>query len=164
MAKVKVTHPGMTSKEAKTAPKREPIPPGKYAALIMNVNQGSTNHQTPLSKVSVEYQILHAMSEEGQHDETHRGRRVYQDYILEHDPSMPDLSEQRRWELVMLLDACNADYDDDGFDPDHLKEKSVHITVRHREGNKVDDEGNKRIFSNVVKVDTAEEVSEDDIV
>lgn len=165
MAKVKVSHPNITSEEAKEAPKREPVPPGKYHVLIMNVNQGSTKHSTPLSKISVEFQILFGLGEDGQkHDEEHAGRRVYQDFILEHDPSMPDLSEQRRWELVMLLDACNVEYDDDGFDTDHLKEKAVIITVRHREGSKTDDDGNKRIFTNVVKVDSSEPVDEEDIV
>lgn len=165
MAKVKVTHPKLTSDDAKEAPKREPIPPGRYCAMIMKAAEGSTKHTTPLSKISVEFQILYGLGEDGQgHDETHLGRRVYQDYILEHDPTMEDLSEQRRWELVMLLDGAGVDYDDDGFDPDHLKEKTVIITVRHREGTKTDDDGNKRIFSNVTKVDSTEAVSADDIV
>jgi len=165
MAKVKVTHPNLTSEEAKEAPKREPIPPGRYHALIMNVTEGSTNHKTPLAKISVEYQILFGCGEDGQqHDETYMGRRVYQDYILEHDPSMQDLSDQRRWELVMLLDATGVDYGDDGFDTDEMKEKTVVITVRHREGSKVDEDGNKRIFSNVTKVDSATAPGDDEIV
>lgn len=165
MAKVKVTHPKLTSDDAKEAPKREPVPPGKYHAIIMNVQEGSTKHATPLSKVSVEFQLLFGLGADGkQHDETHKGRRVYQDYILEHDPSMTDLSDQRRWELVMLLDGAGVEYDDSGFDTDHLKEKTVIITVRHREGTKTDDDGNKMIFSNVTKVDSAEAVGEDDIV
>lgn len=165
MAKVKVTHKGLTSEEAKEAPKREPVPPGQYHTLICNVSEGATRHSTPLSKISVEFQIIFMVGEDGQQDETHQGRRVYQDFILEHDEGMPDLSEQRRWELVMLLDACNAEYDDEGFDPDDLKEKKVLITVRHREG-KEDDPvtGQKRIFTNVVKVDSTEPVEEGDLI
>jgi hypothetical protein len=164
MARVAVTHKNLTSEEATEAPKREPVPPGKYAAVIMNVSAGSTKHTTPLSKISVEFQIVHMIMEDGEKEETHASRRVYQDFILEDDPSMPDLSEQRRYELRMLLDACDVTFDDEGFDTDHLKEKAVHITVRHREGNKVDDDGNKRIFTNVVKVDSAEEIAASDLV
>lgn len=164
MARVAVTHPKLTGEDAKQAPKREPIPPGKYNAIIMNVSAGSTKHQTPLSKVSVEFQIVHQVLDDGETDDIHKSRRVYQDYILEDDPSMPDLSEQRRYELRCLLDACDVDFDDDGFDTDDLKEKPVIITVRHREGNQLDDDGNKRIFTNVVKVDSAEEITSEQLV
>jgi hypothetical protein len=171
MAKVKVTHPGLTSQEAKDAPKREAVPPGRYHAQIMNVREGSTNHAEPLKKVTAEFQILFMIVEadeeagiEENQDVTHKGRRVYQDYITEPENSSPDLSEQRRWELVQLLDATNAPYDDDGFDTDDLQEKVVIITVRHREGTKTDDDGKKRVFTNVTKVDTAEAIGDDDLV
>lgn len=164
MAKVSVKHKSITSDEAKEAPKREPVPVGDYHAIIMNVMEGATRHENPLSKISVEFQVLFAVDEEGNQDDTHAGRRVYQDYILEEAEGMPDMNEQRRYELVMLLDGCGVEYDDDGFDTDHLKEKTVVITVRHRTGNSKDDEGNPRIYTNVVKVDSTEAVAEGDVI
>lgn len=164
--KVQVTHRSLTSDEAKKAPRRDPVPVGTYHATIMNVSTGTTNHNdNPLMKISVEFQILFSIDPEtGEKKEDQRNRRVYQDYILEHDDSRPDLSEQRRYELRQLLDACDADFNDEGFDTDDLQERTVVITVRHRESNKVDDEGNKRIFTNVSKVDTAEEIAEGDVI
>lgn len=164
MAKVKVTHKNLTSPDATTAPKREPVPPGPYHATIVGAAEGATKHSTPLHKISVVFQILFGVAEDGTHDESCIGRRVYQDYIIEDDPSMPDLSEQRRYELRMLLDATGIPFDDEGFDLDDLKEKTVVITVRHREGSKLDDEGNKMVFTNVVKVDSTEQVDDSDLV
>lgn len=165
MAKVKITHPSITNEDATQAPKREPVPEGKYAALIMSANLGATQGTPPLGKVVVEFQVLFGITEENAHDETYQGRRVYQDYILEHDPSMPDLSATRRYELRMLLDACDVKYDDEGFDTDELTTKNVIITVRHRKGRQLDPDTNKfPVFTNVVKVDTTEEVGADDIV
>jgi hypothetical protein len=164
MARVAVTHKALTGDDATTAPKREPVPPGKYHAIIMNVAEGSTKHKAPMSKISVEFQIVYRIAEDNSHDDQHQARRVYQDFILEDDESMPDLSEQRRYELRMLLDACDIPFDDAGFDTDDLKEKPVIITVRHREGNSLDDDGNKRVFSNVVKVDSAEAIAAEDLV
>ena len=166
MAKVKITHPDIKGDDAKVAPKREPVPEGKYAALITKAGVGTTKGDPPLVKVSVAFQLLHGITEENEHDETHSGRVVFQDYILEHDESMPSLSEQRRYELRGLLDATNVEVDDDdSFDPEHLKEKNVIITVRHRTGNQKDpDTGQFPVFSNVKKVDTAEAVNEEDLL
>jgi hypothetical protein len=165
MAKVKVAHKGLGSDDAKDAPKREPVAPGQYAAQTMGAVFGPTRHSPPLEKVSVEFQILYGIGADGdEHDETFQGRRVYQDYILEPDPSMPDLNDQRRFELRQLLDATAAPFDDDGFDTDDLINKTVHITIKHRKGKQPDDDGHYPVFTNVTKVDTAEKVEADDLV
>lgn len=163
MARVTVKHQGITNPDAKKPPKREPIPEGTYAAIIMKAVPGGTRSNPPLAKVAVEFQILYAQLEDGSKDEALKGRRAFQDFILEPDESMPDLSERRRYELVMLLDATSVEYTDDGFDSDHLHNKSVLITIKHREGNKVDPEtGNKPIFTNVTKIDAISDGSDDD--
>lgn len=165
MAKVQVKHNNITGEDAKQAPKKEPIPIGRYHALTMKVGTGVTNHKPiPFQKISVEYQLIARIEEEGELNEEQKGRRVYQDYILEADESRPELSEQWRYELVSLLDACGAEYDDDGFDTDDISQKQVIITVRHREGDKVNEDGEKMIFTNVKKVESAEQVNEDDLI
>jgi len=163
MPEVRVTHDHITGEEAAAKPpKKEPVKPGTYVAVIMAAPTGVTKGPPVLNKLAVEFQILHA------DDETKSvlfaGRRVYQDYILEKDPSKPDLSTQRRWELRMLLDAANVAYTDQGFNTDHLVTKTVKITVRQRTGTQADEEGKFPVFSNVVKVDTAEKVDESELV
>jgi hypothetical protein len=164
MPEVKVTHSALTSDDARKAPKREPIPPGTYQAIIVSAPAGATRHTPPLAKVSVEFQILFAIAEDKSHDETHQGRRVYQDYILEPEAAKPDMNEIRRYELRMLLDAAEVEYTDAGFNTDHLVNKNAIITVKHRKGRQADDDGNYPIFTNVVKVDTATPVDADALV
>jgi hypothetical protein len=165
MPEVKVTHAGLKGDDAKVAPKRTPVPEGLYHAIIMSASLRTTKGSPPLQKVSVEFQILFGVDEGSEaHDETQQGRRVYQDYILEADERWPDISDQRRYELRQLLDATEIPFTDDGFNTDHLINKSVKVTVRHRKGSEADSDGNLPIFTNVVKVDTAETVSADDLV
>jgi hypothetical protein len=47
---------------------------------------------------------------------------------------------------------------------DHLLTKTVKITVRHRNGTQVDEDGKLPVFTNVVKVDLAEDVDPDSLV
>jgi hypothetical protein len=108
--------------------------------------------------------VLHKVEEDGSVNDDMSGRRVYQDFILEKDPNYPSLDSQRRYELRMLLDATNTPFTDSGFNSDHIVNKSVKITVRHRTGKTPDQNGNLPVFSNVVKVDTAEVINEDDLV
>jgi hypothetical protein len=162
MPEVKVNHDKLTDPEAATKPpKREPIKPGVYIAIIQAAPMGVTKGSPPLAKMSVEFQILHA-AEKG--DTSEAGRRVFQDYILEKDPSKTDLNAQRRWELRMLLDATGVPYTDNGFNTDHLVTKTVKITVRHRNGTQVDEDGKLPVFTNVVKVDTADDIKDEDLV
>lgn len=164
MAKVTIKHEGINDPDAKVAPKRTPVPPGQYAALIVRVATGATKKH--LAKITVEYQLLYGITEADPHDLAHKGRRVFQDYVLEPDDSYPDISQQRRYELRMLLDACDAEIDADGaFDTDDLDQQSVIITVRHRPGSTPDPDTNEvPIFTNVVRVESAEQVPEDEIV
>lgn len=161
MPQVKVTHDALTTDAAKEAPRRDPVPPGEYIAVIAAAPLGTTKTSPPLQKISVEYHILYAAAEE--RDTTHEGRHVYQDYILERDDRARDLSQQRRRELRMLLDATGIAFDDAGFNTDHLVTKVVKITVKHRRGRNPDEDGNYPIFSNVVKVDTGETIETDDL-
>lgn len=156
MPKVKVTHPNMSSPDATTPPVRTPIEPGVYEAAIVNVGVGTTKGDHKLMKITVSYQVLARILEDGGKEPVEAGRRVFQDYILEADPNYPDLSDQRRFELRQLLDAANVEFDDDGFDTDAFvtePHRRVRITVRHREGNETDENGKKRVFTNVSKVD-----------
>ena len=142
MPQVKVTHEKLTSEDSKTAPVRVPIPPGNYHALIMAAQLRATRGTPPLQKVSVEFQLIYGIEEDGTgHDETSQGRRVYQDYILEHDDRYADISAQRRYELRMLLDATDIAFTDEGFNTDHLHNKSVVITVRHRKAKEANPRG-----------------------
>jgi len=160
MPQVKVTHDALTGEDAKQAPRREPVPPGDYVAVIANAPLGVTKGQPPLQKISIEYHILYACTEPK--DTTHEGRHVYQDYILEKDPRTPDLTQQRRRELRMLLEATGISFSDDGFNTDHLVTKVVKISIKHRKGKQPDEDGNLPTFTNVVRVDTAETVDTSD--
>lgn len=162
MPEVRVTHDAMTDEGAAAKPpRREPVPAGTYIALIVAAPLGITRGTPPLQKLAVEFQILH---ETETNDEAQAGRRVYQDFILEKDPSKPDLNLQRRWELRMLLDATAVSYTDAGFNSDHLVTRAVKITVFNRNGTKVDEDGHVPVFTNVKRIDSAEEVSPDDLV
>jgi hypothetical protein len=161
---VNVTHESLSGSDATTAPKREPVPPGLYKALIMSCPLGTTRGTPPLQKISAEFQLLHQVMEDEKIDDSVSGRRVYQDFILEKDPSYPSLDSTRRYELRMLLDATGTPFTDKGFNTDHVVNKTVMITVRHRTGRQPDEHGNLPVFSNVVKIDTAEKVNEEDLV
>lgn len=161
MPQVKVTHDSLTDEAAKEAPKREPVPAGDYIATIAAAPLGVTKGSPPLQKITVEFHVLYECKEPK--DTTHEGRHVYQDYILEKDPRQPDMTQQRRRELRMLLDATGVAYTDEGFNSDHLVTKSVRITIKHRKGKQPDEDGNLPIFTNVVKVDTAETINTDEL-
>lgn len=161
MPEVKVKHDKLTDPDAANKPpRRDPVAPGAYIAVIMGAPMGVTKGAPPLNKVMVEFQILHNEKMET----AEQGRRVFQDYILEPDPGKPDLNAQRRWELRMLLDAAGVVYTDDGFNTDHLLTKTVKITVRHRNGTQKDEDGRLPVFTNVVKVDTTEEIKDEELV
>lgn len=166
MAKVKVSHPGFTSDDAKEPPAREPVPAGIYTALIASVGVGATKGQPPLQKISTEFSVLkfHGEDGKGPESDTASGRRVYQDYVLEHDAGNPSISELRRYELRMILEACDVNFDDEGFDPEELVGKTVKIQVSHRKGRQMNDDGTYPLFTNVSKVDTAEDVDPSDLV
>lgn len=163
MAEVKVTHKDLGSEESKVPPKREVLPEGEYMSVIMGANVGTTNFQPPLYKVAVEFQILHSTKEP--ENEAYKGRRVFQDYIVEHDPANEEMSAQRRYELRMLLDATNTPFTDDGFNTDHLVQKACRITIKHRRGKApADPKEPTPIFMNVRKVDSPEDASEEDLI
>jgi hypothetical protein len=169
MARVAVRHKNITAGDAKKRPVRKLVPEGRYAALIPNAKLGASN--TQLSKLTVEFQITGVLDEETNAIETDTeeakpviGQRMFQDFLLEEDTRYPDLAAVHRYELVKLLDACDAPYDDDGFDTDDIVGKGVLIRVVHREGNTLDEDGNKRVFANVKDVDNPEPVNEDDLV
>lgn len=171
MAKVKVGHTNVTGDEAKKPPKRDPVDAGWYNALIVAATLATTTKSPILTKVAVQFQILSRLPDDGEdklpdgvNSEKDAGRRVFQDYILEPDPTMPQMNEQRRYELRCLLDAAEAKFDDDGFDTDDLIDKPVKIKVTNRAGNKVGEDGEVPIFSNVRKVESLATVEADDLV
>lgn len=165
MPDVKVTHDSLKDPTAKDPPPRDPVAPGTYVALITSAVLGVTKGVPLLQKVTVQFQLLHMEKEDGTSDDTYQGRVVYQDYILEKDPSAhKERNQQRRYELVQLLDATNTPYNDDGFNTDHLANKNVKILVKHRAGTKADAEGKIPIFANVAKVDTTEAAAAGELV
>ena len=168
MPEVRVKHKGVNSEDAKKPPpRREPVDPGCYHALIMQVAQSVTRGEPPLEKISVEYQILHRDED---NDQTHAGRRVFQDYIIEPTPGDERVSKLRRYELRQLLDATDTPYSEDPetkqgvFNTDHLLNKTVKVWIHHRYGKQRDENGKLPVYDNVRKVDTAEEANDEDIV
>ena len=159
MPQVKITHQNITDDSAKEAPPREAIPPGIYHALIMAAVGGITTG-TNLVKLTIEYQLLF---EDATHNDALAGRRVFQQYVLEPVPD-PNMAALHRHELRQLLDATGIPYTADGFNSDHLLTKTVKITVKQKTGKVADEAGKLPVFSNVVRVDTAETVAEGDIV
>lgn len=172
MPEVRSKLKGVGSDDAKKPPpRREPIEPGCYHALIMGVKQGVTRYEPVQDKISVEFQILHR-ADDG--DEKYAGRRVWQDYVLEPVPGQDDeslrISKVRRYELRQLLDASDTPYSEDSetdevlFNTDHMMNKAVKIWVHHRYGKQKDEHGKLPVFENVRKVDTAEEADDEELV
>ena len=169
MPRVAVNHKSITDPDARRRPVRKLVPEGRYAAIIANAKTGATNNN--LSKITVEFQMTGILDEETNAIETETedakpiiGQRIFQDYLLEEDVRYPDLALVHRYELVRLLEATEAPYDDEGFDTDDLVGKGVLVRVVHREGSKKDDEGNPMVFANVKDVDSPEPVNESDLV
>jgi hypothetical protein len=154
--------------DAKKIPRREPLPDGIYDAMVMNVAMGVTKQNPPKKKISVEFQVL---CEAKSKDEAGKGRRVWQDYIIQ-GSSDPFDGQRDRALLVQFLDAAGIEYTDKSFNTDHLLSKIVRITVRNKKGTQPDNQGRPPtdpnwdgpIFTNVWHVDTAEEISSADIV
>lgn len=163
MPEMKVSHADITSDDAtKAPPPKEVIPSGVYHAAIMQALPGLTKTTPPLSKMSVEYQILFRAEDK---DQTMQGRRVYQDYVLEKMPTDERMSQLWRKELVELLIATGTPYTAAGFNSDHLLTKEVKIQVIQRSGRVKDPETNAfPIFNGVKKVDTAVDIPDGDIV
>lgn len=167
MARVAVSHPGINDDESKTAPRREPPEEGRYAAIIMKATQGVADWTAPpVRKLTVEFQLKYMVNPDGSNSDADSGRRIWQDYICDPIPAMPDLSLTHRHELRQLTDACDVKRDPDGgFDDDELLQKSVFIVVKHRKGKKKDpatDEYPK--FTNVTRVESTEVIADDDVL
>jgi hypothetical protein len=158
---VNIKHQNIKGDGAKKPPKRDPVPEGTYAAIIMKAPLKATNHDTPLAKIAVEFQLLYTINEDGSKDDSIKSRRVFQDFILEPDDAMPDMSATWLYELRMLLDATGVEFTDEGFNSDHLVNKSVRITVKQRSGG-LDDDGEPRIFTNVKKIDSLDGSADDE--
>jgi len=114
-------------------PARPAIPPAIYEALIANVTDGMTTMSPPRMKITIEYQLV-KRAEDG--NEEFKGRRVYQDYIIE--PGGNDMDAREAWRLKQVLDAVKCVYrmEDEQtiFNTDHLIGKYVKIDVRKRIG------------------------------
>lgn len=133
MPEVKTKH---NVRDATTPPKRVPIAPGTYASIIQKVEIGVTQTTPVLDKITCEYRILKNLDNG---DETTAGRRVYQDYILEPNPTNAEMNAREAFRIRQLLDATSVAYtEQDGggfaFNTDHIAGKSVKIAVRQRPG------------------------------
>lgn len=114
-------------------PARTIVPPSIYEALIANITDGMTTQSPPRQKITIEYQIIKRV-EDG--NEEFKGRRVYQDYIIE--PAGNEGDAREAWRLKQVLDAAGAEYRMEGevtiFNTDHLIGKYVKIEVKKRVG------------------------------
>lgn len=167
MPELTVKHKNLDSDEAaQPPPKREPVEQGDYHAVIGSVKPGVTNFEPALEKITIEYKILH----DDKNDTKRQGRSVWQDYITEPDPD-EHKAKRSAYEIRRLFEATGTPFTVDPetklstFNTDHLINKPVKITVRHRLGNKIDPStGQFPVFHNVVKVDTVEDVDDEDLV
>ncbi len=149
-------------KTAEKPPPREPVAEGVYGASIMAIAMGTTNTTPVLQKMTCEFQVLYACES---NDRKYAGRRVFQDYVLEEWPNDTEGRTQRdMYSLTQLLRNAGVPFTDDGFNANLLIGKSVKITVRHRKGSKVDENGQRPVFTNVVMVDSIEDVNTEDLV
>jgi len=161
MASVRVTHHGLTSDEATKPPLRNPVEPGEYKVKIVRAEASITRSSPPLTKVTVEFSIIHGIGEDGEAVDKEAGRRLFQDYILDPDPNYPGLDEVRVYELRQMLDATHIEYTDEGFDTDHLNGLLVNVKVKHRKGKTPDEDGRIPVFANVYHVDECADQSAD---
>lgn len=157
MAKVKVNHKQkLTSDDAAKAPPREMPENGEYLAKIVGVTGGVTKGIPPLKLINVDWQLVHQILEDKKTSTKWQGKHVWQNMILEHDASNPQWNSQRLYEIRMLVDATKIDYDDDGFDPDHLVGKTARIWIKSKRGEPQPGQSIEEapVFTNIYKYDT----------
>lgn len=166
MPEIKVKH---NVKDAQK-PLRTLVEEAEYEALIANVSEGTTNQSPPRLKITIEYQILKRIADG---NETFKGRRIYQDYVIE--PAGDDNDAREAWRLKQVLEATKCKYDvvEDTtvFNTDHLVGKPVKIEVTKRNGKLKPEDLAKPVeqrpavpqFNNVNRVDSLT-VNEDNLV
>jgi hypothetical protein len=161
---IKTSLGSLKDPDAAKLPLRQVVPEGKYDSVIMKVDHGVTKTIPPLTKISVEFQIIkHADGADGA--DACKGRRVWQDFVLENAPDAdPFMVQLRRRSLVQLLEAASCAYTEEGFNTDHLLGRTVKITVIHRKGSQPGADGSVPTFANVREIDMAEKLSEDNTV
>lgn len=146
-------------KDATTPPKRAPVAPGTYAAVIQKVEFGLTRMSPPLDKFTCEYRLLKNLDTE---DTAVAGKRVYQDYITEPNATNEEMNTREAYAIRQLLDATSVAYtpQEGGgveFNTDHLVGKSVKIAVRQKPGapkkNADGTDGVADIYNRVTRVD-----------
>jgi hypothetical protein len=129
MPEIRVKH----NVAAATQPVRQVVTPAIYEALIANVVQGVATTKPPREKITIEFQIVNRFEDK---DEAFKGRRVYQDFLIE--PGGDDKDAREAWRLKQALAATGTVYRQEGeitiFNTDHLLGKSVKIEVKIREG------------------------------
>lgn len=166
MPKVQTKVGDIASDDAKKLPKRDEVPPGDYYAQIANAALGTTKNAPTRQKLTLEFQIQGRADGNDKLPEC-QGRRVWQDYMLEkvNDDTLDQMS---RFRIRNLLDATGIAYEAVGseeepsfeFDSDHLIGKNVIISVT--KSTKQREDGTH--FTNVNRIDTAEEIADDDLV
>ena len=164
MPEVRVNLGNMKDPEAKKVPERAPVKSGVYDALVMECKLRPTNDTPPLDSLNVEFQLIHGIDQETKaKDKTFAGRRVWQTFVLGAPPSSDQWTrDTRRASLVQFLDAAKVVYDESGFNSDHFLNKTVRITVQQKTVSKRGEPD--KIYTNVVFIDTADDVKEEDLV
>jgi len=112
-------------------PVRKAIEGGFYDSLIVACKQGIAKTTPAVMKISLEFQITQRSHDQ---DATYKGRRVFQDYLIEPLPADPERTARETWRLKQVLDACSVPYKtEDGstiFNTDHIVGKAVKIEVK----------------------------------
>jgi len=188
MAKVVVKMPATMAGSTPAAPERERVPDGEYMALVAKVTEGFTQGSPPIEKIQVEYQIMWRILENNAKDESCEGRRIWQNYIYGLDTSVDqNIVNLRMYELKMLLLATATAFeevpvtDEAGketglvalsFDTDHIvaqpgkEQPTVRIVVANKTSKRKDATGQETTstFTNVTKVDVAQDATDDQLV
>lgn len=137
----------LNSPEAATAPVREVLPKGKFAAKIVDIKPGLTRHQPPQPKMVVEFMVLN--DEAG--SRAMSGKRAFQDYVLNPE-TRGDGNDFQTYRLRGLLSACAVPVVNNSFDAGPMIGQDVMITITHRFGSPTPD-GKVPTFANVDAVD-----------
>lgn len=148
-------------------PVREPVPEAEYLVRVVSAQEGKTREQKPRLMLRVEFVVLH----DKDLDDTYKGRRIWQNYILEAREG-DDSGDVSRKLLTQLLDAVKASYTEKTFDSEDLLHNKCWVRVRHRKG-KPDGDDVRRTHANVAHARAvvneppptdAPEISDDDLL
>jgi hypothetical protein len=179
MAKIVATMPDVGNPSSEP-PRREPVPPGDYAVMLVSVKDGFKEGVTPpIATVTLEFQILHQILADASIDDKLKGRRVWQQYVCAEDPNVDSgINALRGYELKQMIAATRTPHEILGqnsisFDSDDIMKNAPTLKITVVNKTKTFDDGvemdgkkktKERTFSNVQRIDTAETPDADALV